>query len=225
MQALLGEAIDLSDAAFPYMAAAETRVGAVTARVFRLSFSGELAYEIAVPAQFGDALIRAIMRAGQPLGVQPYGLEALGVMRIEKGHVAGGELNGQTTAGDLGLSGLMSKRKDFVGKALAARPGLIDRDRPTLVGLRAADGAGRFRAGARIVPASGAPSPETSLGHVSSAVWSPTLEAWIGLGFVRGGPARHAEIVRAWDPVRGADTPVEVCSPVFIDPEGRRLRG
>src|SRR5262249_49891921 len=103
LQRLLGDAIDVSDAAFPYLACREFEWRGGAARLFRLSSSGELAYELGVPTSAGDAAIRAIMAAGAEFGVAPYGTEALGVMRIEKGHVAGNEINGMTTAADLGL--------------------------------------------------------------------------------------------------------------------------
>ena len=118
---------DISNEAFPYLAVGEVSVcGGTPARLFRLSFSGELAYEIAVPARFGDLLVRAIMDAGAPFGIAPYGTEALGVLRIEKGHPAGGELNGQTTAHDLGMGKMLSTKKDFIGRFMAARPALTD---------------------------------------------------------------------------------------------------
>ena len=116
---------DISNEAFPYLSARTISVGGgIEARLFRISFSGELAYELAVPASYGDAAIRAIMEAGKPYGVRPYGTEALGVMRIEKGHVAGNELNGQTTTRDLGLERMMSRKKDFIGRLMAGRPAL-----------------------------------------------------------------------------------------------------
>ena len=114
---------DISNEAFPYLASGHVTVGGgIAARLFRISFSGELAYELAVPASYGDAAIRAIMAAGKPYGIHPYGTEALSVMRIEKGHVAGNELNGQTTARDLGLEKMMSRKKDYIGRVMAARP-------------------------------------------------------------------------------------------------------
>ena len=121
------------------------------ARIYRLSFSGELAYEVSVPARLGDALIRHLFDAGQPFEVTPYGSEALGVMRIEKGHPAGNELNGQTTAADLGLGRMMSKKKDFIGRIMAQRQGLVDPARPTLVGLKPLDRARSLRAGAHLL--------------------------------------------------------------------------
>jgi NADPH-dependent 2,4-dienoyl-CoA reductase/sulfur reductase-like enzyme len=192
---------------------------------FRLSFSGELAYEIAVPAGYGDALIRRIMEAGRAHGIVPYGTEALGAMRIEKGHLGGGELNGQTTARDLGLGRMLSARKDYIGRVLAQRPALVDPGRPALVGIRPVERGARLRAGAHFIAEGAEAAARNDEGHVTSVAFSPSLGHWIGLGLLARGPQRHGERVRAYDPVRGGDTPVEVCDPVFIDPQGERLRG
>ncbi len=223
---LVDAPFDLSNAAFPYMAAAELTVcGGVAARLFRISFSGELAYELAVPARYGDALARRLMQAGAEFGIAPYGLEALGVLRIEKGHPAGAELNGQTTAHDLRLDRLLSKRRDFIGRAMAARPVLTDPGRETLVGLRPVDRRSPLRAGAHLLPQGVAANPASDHGHITSAAYSPTLGHWIGLGLLRGGAARMGETVRAYDALRGHDDLAEVVGPVFVDPAGERLRG
>jgi sarcosine oxidase subunit alpha len=215
---------DVSNEAFPYMAAASLTIcGGTKARLFRLSFSGELAYEIAVPAACADALARALMAAGAEYGISPYGTEALGVMRIEKGHPAGNELNGQTTAHDLGLGKLLSKKKDYVGRALAARPLLTDPARPTLVGLKPVDPADRLRAGSHLLPPGAAAVAANDQGHVTSAAYSPSLGHWIGLALLANGPARMGETIRVYDPVRGGDFMAEIVSPVFVDPEGGRL--
>ncbi|MCA3619444.1 MAG: sarcosine oxidase subunit alpha family protein [Methylobacterium sp.] len=217
---------DLSNEAFPYLAArAVTVAGGIEARLFRLSFSGELAYELAVPARYGEAMMHALMEAGAPFGITPYGIETLGVLRIEKGHVAGNELNGQTTARDLGLGTLMSQRKDYIGRLMAQRPGLIEEGRPALAGFKPVNMADRLRAGAHFV-AKGKPSVmENDEGFITSVAFSPHLGHWIGLGLIRGGAARAGERVMAQDPLRGAEIEVEICAPVFIDPEGVRLRG
>jgi sarcosine oxidase subunit alpha len=222
LSGVLDPGSDVSDAAFPFMACGTfTSLGGVETRVFRISFSGERAYEIGVPAAHGDALVRKIAAAG----AVPYGLEALGVMRIEKGHPAGGELNGQTTARDLGMARMMSSKKDFIGRALAQRLALLDPQRPTLVGLRPVDRAVRLRAGAHLLPLGAANSIEHDQGWVTSVAFSPSLGHWIGLAMLANGPARHGERVRAHDPVRDGDVEVEVVPPCFIDPEGVRLRG
>ena len=151
LRRLVDEKFDLSDKAFPYLAAKEITVGGIAARLFRLSFSGEMAYELAVPARYGDAAIRAIMAAGEEFGITPYGTEALAVMRIEKGHVAGNEINGQLTARDLGLGRMMSTKKDYIGRVMAQRPALLEADRPALVGFRPVDRSARLRAGAHFL--------------------------------------------------------------------------
>jgi sarcosine oxidase subunit alpha len=216
---------DVSNEAVPYMAARAVEIcGGVKARLFRLSFSGELAYEIAVPARFGDALAAALMAAGEEFAIVPYGTEALGVMRIEKGHPAGNELNGQTSAHDLGLGRLLSKKKDFVGRAMAARPALTDPARPSLVGLKPMDKAARLRAGSHLLPVGAAAVAANDQGHVTSAAFSPTLGHWIALGLLANGPARIGEQIRVYDPVRDGDLVAEIVSPVFYDPDGERLR-
>jgi sarcosine oxidase subunit alpha len=223
LQAALGSALDVSNAAFPYLACREFRIGDVPARLFRLSFSGELAYEIAVPARYGDSLVRLLMRAGAPLGVTPYGTEALGVLRIEKGHVAGNELNGQTTARDLGLGRMMSAKKDFIGRVMAGRPALAAPDRPALAGFRPVDPAQRLRAGAHFLKVGAAASADNDEGYMTSVAFSPHAGSWIGLGLLVRGPERIGERVRAYDPVRNGDVEVEVVAPHFVDPEGARL--
>ncbi len=215
---------DISNEAFPYMAAgALTVCGGVKARLFRLSFSGELAYEIAVPARFGHALAEALMAAGREFGIVPYGTEALGVMRIEKGHPAGNELNGQTTAHDLGFAKLLSRKKDFVGRAMAARPALCDPARPALVGLKPVESSDRLRAGSHLLPVGAEAVAANDAGYVTSAAYSPTLGHWIALALLANGPARMGEQIRVYDPVRNGDVLAEVVAPVFYDPEGQKL--
>ncbi len=216
---------DVSDAALPYMGCATVRAVGGVARVFRISFSGELAYEVAVPARRGEALARAIQEAGRPHGLVPYGIEALSVLRIEKGHPAGGELNGQTTGRDLGLGRMMSTKKDYIGRGMAARPALLAADRPALMGFRPVDPDQRIRGGAHILPVGAPATVAHDQGWISSACYSPAVRSWIALGFVRGGPARLGERLRAYDPIRGGDTEMEVVAPCFFDPEGVRLRG
>ncbi len=225
LQGVVDPAYDLANAVFPYLAAGEVTVcGGPPARLFRLSFSGELAYEIAVPARFGESLMRAILEAGAPFGIAPYGTEALGVLRIEKGHPAGGELNGQTTGHDLGLGKLLSAKKDFIGRFMAMRPALTDPLRPSLVGLRPVDREDRLRAGAHLIPKDAAATAKNDQGYVTSIAFSPSLRHWLGLGLLSRGPERHGEIVRAYDPLRGGDVLVEVRPPCFIDVSGERLR-
>ena len=215
--------VDLSNEAFPYMAALETEWSGFPMRLYRLSFSGELAYEISVPATGGDHLIRALFAAGEPFDVVPYGTEALGVMRIEKGHPAGNELNGQTTATDLGMGRMLSTKKDFIGRIMANRPALTDQERPRLIGIRPTR-ADRLRAGSHLLKRSASPIAANDEGYVTSTAYSPSLGTWIGLALLKHGPERHGEVVLVHDPVRGGTIEAEVCNPVFIDPEGLRVR-
>jgi len=224
LRKIVDQAFDISDAGFPYLQVGEVTVcGGVKARLFRLSFSGERAYEIGVPARFGDALMRRLMEAGKEFGVCAYGTEALGVMRIEKGHISGPELNGTTTPRDVGLGGMVSTKKDFIGRVLGGRPGLIDPDRPSLVGFRPVDRSARLRSGAHFI-ARDAPSASNDDGYMTSVAYSPSSGHWVGLGLLKRGPERIGEIVRACDPLRDAETLVEVVSPCFVDPKGERVR-
>jgi heterotetrameric sarcosine oxidase alpha subunit len=217
--------LDLSNEGFPFMAAAEFRWHGVTARIFRLSFSGELAFEVSVPANVGDMFIRTVFQIGAAFDLVPYGTEALGVMRIEKGHAAGNELSGQTTAGDLGMRRMMSTKKDFIGRVMAQRPGLIADDRAVLVGLKPVDRTVRLRGGGHLLANDADAVAANDDGYVTSAVWSPTLGHSIALALLKRGASRHGETIRIHDPLRGGDIAVEVCHPVFLDPEGARVRG
>ncbi|MBZ9707338.1 sarcosine oxidase subunit alpha [Mesorhizobium sp. ESP7-2] len=217
---------DLSNEGFPFMGAREVALrGGVRARLFRISFSGEMAFEISVPARYGEAMARNLMIAGKPFGVTPYGTEALGVMRIEKGHVAGPELSGTTTAADLGLGKMMSTKKDFIGRVMAGREALVAADRQVVVGIKPTDKVRRLRSGAHIIPKGQTPGPGNDQGYVTSVCFSPTLDQWIGLALVEHGRERIGEIVHAHDPLRGEDYDVEICNPVFYDPDGGRQRG
>ena len=226
LAALVDPGHDISDAALPYMGTVPLTVcGGTPARLYRISFSGELAYELAVGARFGEALMAAIAAAGKPFDALPYGTEALSMLRIEKGHAAGGELNGQTTARDLGLGRMMSTKKGFVDRMLAGRPAFVDPARPILVGFKPVDRTARLAAGAHFVDIGAAPTIENDLGHMTSVAVSPALGHSIGLGLLSRGRERIGSRVLAHDPVRGKNIEVEVCEPVFHDPEGARLRG
>ncbi|MBZ0162216.1 MAG: sarcosine oxidase subunit alpha family protein [Notoacmeibacter sp.] len=223
---LVDQDFDISNEAFPFMACGEITVcGGTRARLFRISFSGELAYEIAVPARYGDAMIRALMAAGEEFDAVPYGLEALNVMRIEKGHVTGAELEGRTTARDVGMGRMVSADKDCIGKTLSQRPVLVAEDRPVLMGFIPVDRSQTLDAGAHFLSSGVAAVTENDEGWMSSVCHSPILGHAIGLGFIKRGRERVGETVRAADPLRGKETLVEIVSPHFLDPEGERLRG
>ena len=189
-----------------------------------VSFSGELAYEIAVPTRYGDSLIRTLMAAGEEFDVTAYGSEALGVMRIEKGHAAGNELNGQTTAQDLGMGRMVSKKKDCIGNTLSERENLNREDGISLVGFRPVNRSDELKAGAHFIAKGKAVEMTNDEGWMSSVAYSPNLGHSIGLGFIKQGSERLGDIVRAVDPIRGGEIEVEIVSAHFIDPEGERLR-
>jgi sarcosine oxidase subunit alpha len=216
---------DISNAAFPFLAAAPvTLKGGLKARLFRISFSGELAYELAVPAGYGEAVADAIMEAGKAHDICAYGVEALNVMRIEKGHVTHSELDGRTTPDDIGLGRMMSQQKqDFIGKRLSSRFGLTAADRGQLVGLKPIDQAKIFKAGAHLLKEGAKPSTAADQGHVSSVCFSPVLGHSVALAFLKSGRERLGEKIVVWDGLRGEEIAAEVCSPVFVDPDNKKL--
>lgn len=178
---------------------------------------------MSVPADYGDAVVRAITEAGAEFTITPYGIEALSTMRIEKGHVAGAELNGTTTATDLCLRSMMSRNKDYIGRVLAQRDGLVSSDREVLTGIRPCDPNVRIHGGAHILGRNDGPGLANNQGYVSSAAFSPTLATWIGLALVKNGASRHGEIVRVYDRIRGGTAYATLCSPVHLDPQNARL--
>ena len=200
-------------------------------KLLRASFSGELAFELhcrpAIALPLWEALITA--------GLAPYGLEALDILRVEKGYLVSSELNGETTPFDLGMDGLVKLGNQCVGVKLLDRAAFHESSRPRLVGLRALDGKTKFLAGAQLVraeprigmqrlraPLLRAPRTRAS-GHVTSTVYSPMLNEWIGLGLVARTLAQGTILI-AKDPLRGADTLVQVTSPVHFDPTGARMK-
>jgi sarcosine oxidase subunit alpha len=225
LQKLADRPGDISNEALAYMAFAEVKAGGAACRLFRVSFSGELAYEIAVAAELGDALMRALMEAGAEFGIAPYGTEALNVLRIEKGHASGPEIDGRTTLRDLGLAKLAARKKDSIGRVMAERPALADPDRPALVGLIPVDPAGKLLAGAHLI-APGCPATAANEeGHVTSVAYSPTLGHDVALAVLRRGRERTGETMRVVDLLRNSDVACRVVDPVFIDPKGEKLRG
>jgi sarcosine oxidase subunit alpha len=224
--------IDVSNAAFPFLAVGEcslrTATAAIPARVFRMSYSGELAYEIHVPADQGRAMWAAVIEAGEEFGIMPYGTEAMSALRIEKGHVViGPEADGRTTADDLGMGKLVNGAKWCIGKPLLSRPAMTAADRWQLVGLTALDGAAsaaKVPRAAKIVADPDHAPPNPMQGHVTSWCWSPNLDAWIALALLANGRARHGETLWAVSPLASAKVRVKVGPPCFIDPDGEKLR-
>jgi sarcosine oxidase subunit alpha len=217
---------DISDEAFPFLAAAEVSLfgSQVRGRLFRISFSGELAYELAVPAGYGDSVADAIMQAGAEHGIQPYGVEALSVLRIEKGHVTHNEINGTVVPGDLGFGRMVSTTKtDFIGKRMLEREGLNAPDRPQLVGIMPLDPATGFRTGSHILAKNAEATLENDQGYITSSCYSPHVGSTIGLALVRRGRERHGEEIMVWNGLRGEFTPGRICAPVFFDAANEKL--
>lgn len=225
LQKVVDAKFDLSNEAFPFMACANVTVcGGLRARLFRISFSGELAFEIAVPTRYGDAMIRRLMQAGEEFEAVAYGTEALGVMRIEKGHAAGNELNGTTSAVNLGMGRMVSKKKDSIGSTLSERSGLNTDDALKLIGLRPVDVKNPVPAGSHLITRGDPVDAAHDQGYVTSACYSPNLGYSIALAYLKSGDSRKGEILRLVSPLTGFDHEVEVVSAHFIDPEGERLR-
>ncbi len=214
--------IDMTNDAFPFMGVRAGHLDGIPVIVARLSFSGELAYEVYCGAHSGEAVWRKILAAGQDHGIVAYGLEALGTLRIEKGHVAGPELDGRTTAEDLGLAAMTSRKKDYVGSAMLGREGLTEPKRLKLVGFVSRDGQ-PVRSGSHLVSADDSESPPRSLGHVTSSTYSPALEKYIALGLLEDGRERIGQELIASYPLKGHRVEVEVVSSHFFDPEGSRM--
>ena len=217
---------DLSNDAFPFMACGTVSVcSGIPARLFRISFSGELAYEIAVPARYGSSMMAVLNEAGAEFDAVPYGTEALGVMRIEKGHATGNELNGQTTALNIGLDRMVSQKKECIGNVLSKRPEMNRDDAVKLMGFRPVDRTTKLIAGSHFLNTHDPADMDHDQGWMTSVAYSPNLGHHIGLGFIKEGHARKGEIVRAVSPVHGVEMEVEIVSAHFVDPEGDRLRG
>ncbi|MFT5626765.1 MAG: glycine cleavage system aminomethyltransferase T, partial [Lentimonas sp.] len=216
---------DMSNEVFPFMACANITIcGGLRARLFRISFSGELAFEIAVPTAYGDALIRKIMDIGAEFDITPYGTEALGVMRIEKGHATANELNGTTSAQNLGMGRMVSKKKDSIGSTLSERAGMNTVDGLRQVGIKPLDPNDPVPAGGHLMNAQGPVDAAHDQGYVTSACYSPNLGHHIALGFLKDGGSRLGEKMRLVSPLTGVNVDVEIVSAHFIDPEGDRLR-
>jgi sarcosine oxidase subunit alpha len=223
---ILAEVIDGLDATntvLPHMGCATGRFGAAVVKILRISFSGDLAYEVYAPAGRGEALWQAFIEAGQRVGITPYGVDAMNALRIEKGHVTGVELNGRTTPDDLGLSRMVKRDRDFIGRRSLSRPGLMDPKRWQLVGVAPNDQKTLLPPGAKIVSNPDRSAPNPCLGELTSTTISPMLGMPIGLALLSAGRARYRERLFAVSPLMGQQVEIEIRRPVFFDSEGERL--
>jgi sarcosine oxidase subunit alpha len=214
---------DLSKGVLPHMATAGVSINGIEARILRASYSGEASYEISVPVRLGGALLRAIMAAGAPCGIEPFGIEALMILRTEKGllHV-GTDTDGSTTPDDVGW-GHVARRKnrDFIGRRSLSRPANTAAGRKQLVGLEPVDSDEPMAAGGHLLLGEGNAPPAETDGWVTSACYSPNLERHIGLGMLRDGRSHMGATVLVCDEAR--QYRARVVSPVFVDPENHRL--
>lgn len=213
--------IDFENAQFPFMAYRNGTVAGVPARVMRISFSGELAYEVNVPANLGRAVWEALMDAGGEFDITPYGTEAMHVLRAEKGYIiVGQDTDGSITPFDLGMGGMVAK-KDCLGKRSLSRQDTRRAGRKQFVGLRTLDPRICLAEGAQIVATPAAQGVTPMLGHVTSSYMSPILQRSIALAVVKGGLDRIGQrVFVSMSATRCVEA--EVCSPVFYDPEGGR---
>lgn len=223
--AALSPGFDISGSAFGHMRALTGHVCGIPARVARVSFTGELSYEIAVPRRLAERLWAALTRAGAAYGLTPFGVEALMTMRIEKGFLhIGSDTDGTTLPQDIGFGGIMAKKTDdFVGRRSAHRPDGLRADRRSLVGLEVTDGnPAPLVTGAHVLPA-GTVIPVPGQGWVTSSTWSPTLDAPLAMALVERGQERMGESVRIWD--LGSWREARITSLCRFDLEGARLNG
>ena len=219
----LVEGIDLSPDAFPHMAVREGTICGIPTRLFRVSYTGELGYEINVPSAYGRAVWERLMAQGEPHGITPYGTETMHVLRAEKGFIiVGQDTDGTVTPFDAGLGWAVGKKKvDFVGKRSLSRPDMLAPGRKQLVGLLTHEPQLVLEEGAQIVADPGLQVPMTGQGHVTSSYWSDTLGRSIALALVTGGHGRMGETV--YVPMPGAAHPATICETSFFDREGARL--
>ena len=215
--------VDLSAKAMPHMSVARGSIGTVPMLLFRVSFTGELGFEVNVPSGHGRAVWEQIFAAGQAHGITPYGTETMHVLRAEKGYIiVGQDTDGTVTPDDAGLSWAIGKSKpDFVGKRSLQRPSMKVPDRKQLVGLICIGSSTPLSEGAQVVESRAQPVPMTMIGHVTSSYYSAVLGKPIALALIAGGRARVGQ--RLYIPMPGGELEVDVTAPVFYDLEGTRI--
>ncbi|MBL4646346.1 MAG: sarcosine oxidase subunit alpha family protein [Rhizobiales bacterium] len=218
--------VDFSNDSFPFMAIRHgTTKAGIPVMICRLSFSGELAFEVYSQTRFGLSLWNELQSAGENLDLVTYGMEALNTLRIEKGHVVGAELNGRTSGEMVGLGGMVSRKKsNYIGAAMVDREGYIDPHRQQMVGLISKNGES-IKIGCHLVRGEDKEQPGLSLGHVTSCAYSPALEKYVALALLSGGKSMIGQQMFATYPLKGTHFAVEVVDPCFFDKEGERMHG
>lgn len=221
----LADDFDISAAAMPHMSIRTGAICGVPARVMRVSFTGELGFEVNVPSDFGRAVWEALWTEGRKHDAVAYGTETMHVLRAEKGYIIiGQETDGTVTPDDLGLNWAIGKAKpDFVGKRSLVRPDMLAKDRKQLVGLLTRDPGRVLEEGAQVTLSPSPPRGAPALGHVTSSYRSKTLGRSIALAMVSGGRARLGETLHV--PMPSGAVAVTVTEPIFFDPKGARLDG
>ena len=210
--------------ALPFMGYKESDLFDVPARIFRISFSGELAYEINVESNYGTFMWEKIIEFGQEMNIEPYGTEALSTLRIEMGHVAGSELDGRTIPYDVSLEGMLSKKKDFIGKRSLTREAFLNPKREKVVGVIPLDKKTTIPEGSHLVKDGNASPPNPKLGHVSASCWSVEYNNPFSLAIIQDGKNRIGEKLYAVSPLNNKNIAVEIVSSHYVDPKGERVR-
>jgi len=220
----LGASIDLSAGALPHMACATGTVAGLEARIVRVSFSGELSYEINVPARYASGFLDAIIEAGKPFNIVPYGIEALMILRTEKGYLhVGSDTDGSTTPDDVGWGHVArNKTTDYIGRRSLFREANLDSNRKQLVGLETVDPHQSLRPGGHLLMGENRSPPAETDGWITSACYSPNLERHIALGVLKGGHEKTGKILTVCDEDQRFS--VKVVPAVFYDPNNEKLR-
>ena len=216
--------LDVSNEGLPFMGYVEGNLFGVNAKIFRISFSGELAYEVNVESDNGNFMWEKIMEIGKEFDIQPYGTEALSTLRIEMGHVAGSELDGRTIPYDNSLEGMVSKKKDFIGKRSLSKSAYVAEDRQKVVGVVPLDKKTSIPEGSYLVVDAKAKLPNPKLGHVSASCWSVEYDNPFSLAILKDGKNMIGKKLFAMSPVKNKTIPVEIVSSHYVDPKGERVR-
>ncbi len=215
---------NVSNEILPFMGYTEGDLFGVPARIFRISFSGELAYEINVESGYGMFMWEKIMEIGKEMDIEPYGTEALSTLRIEMGHVAGSEIDGRTIPSDLSLDGMLSKKKDFIGKRSLNRQAFLEETREKIVGVIPLDKKTMIPEGSHLVLNKNASLPNPKLGHISASCWSVEYNNPFSLAILKDGKKKIGEKLYALSPLKNKSIEVEIVSSHYVDSKGERVR-
>lgn len=229
LEKLLGSDADVSNEALPFMGHIQCSWQDHQIDIFRVSFSGEMAYELFIQSDHGIELWEGLMEAGSDDHLRPYGVKALDILRTEKGHLTGAEIDGRRTLADIGFGRMAKDERYFIGKVMARRDELQREDRLQIVGLKSINASSQLIEGMHLIDPDlkgrTAFPKGASQGHITSACFSPVLENEIALAVLKDGRARHGQTLLAVSPMQNLEVEVSIADPVFIDPKGEWLRG